>query len=258
MGDIKLNTTSGSITLSAEDGAGATTATIPKEASELVVKNSSGNVGIGTSSPSAKLDVGGALLAPAEVRITNVGGSWAADDEIGRYSFYTTDGSGIGARELTSIRGVSENSGTTASGTLAFYTSPYNSGVTEAMRIDSSGNLKFDSGYGSVATAYGCRAWCSFNGSGTISITGSGNVSSLTDNGNGNYQVNFSTSIADTNYSGQATAGGPSSGNSFTYHATVHSRATGSCGINTSAYNGGVTLLDSDHVHLAVFREEKL
>ena len=42
MADIKLNTTSGSITLSAEDGAGATTATIPKEASELVVKNSSG------------------------------------------------------------------------------------------------------------------------------------------------------------------------------------------------------------------------
>jgi hypothetical protein len=55
----------------------------------------------------------------------------------------------------------------------------------EAMRIDSSGNLLFNSGYGSVATAYGCRAWVNFNGTGTPAIRASGNVSSITDNGTG-------------------------------------------------------------------------
>ena len=72
---------------------------------------------------------------------------------------------------------------------------------TEAMRIDSAGLLKFNSGYGSVATAYGCRAWVNFNGTGTVSIRASGNVSSITDNATGNYSVNFTTALSDANYS---------------------------------------------------------
>lgn len=72
--------------------------------------------------------------------------------------------------------------------------------VAERMRIDSSGNLQFNSGYGSVATAYGCRAWVNFNGTGTVAIRASGNVSSITDNGTGNYSVNFATAMPDANY----------------------------------------------------------
>lgn len=80
--------------------------------------------------------------------------------------------------------------------TLAFV-----EGGTEAMRIDSSANLQFNSGYGSVATAYGCRAWVNFNGTGTVAIRASGNVSSITDNGTGDYTVNFTTAMPDANYS---------------------------------------------------------
>ena len=61
-------------------------------------------------------------------------------------------------------------------------------------------NFKFNSGYGSVATAYGCRAWCSLNGTGTPAIRGSGNISSITDLGTGNYQYNFATAMPDANY----------------------------------------------------------
>jgi hypothetical protein len=75
-----------------------------------------------------------------------------------------------------------------------------NSGGTD-MQLDTSANLKFNSGYGSAATAYGCRAWVNFNGVGTVSIRASGNVSSITDNGVGNYRVNFTTSMPDTSYS---------------------------------------------------------
>jgi len=72
---------------------------------------------------------------------------------------------------------------------------------TKVAEIDASGNMKFDSGYGSVATAYGCRAWVNFNGTGTVAIRASGNVSSITDNGTGNYTVNFTTAMPDNNYS---------------------------------------------------------
>lgn len=68
-------------------------------------------------------------------------------------------------------------------------------------QFDSSGNFKFNSGYGSVATAYGCRAWVNFNGTSTVAIRGSGNVTSITDNGTGDYTVNFTTALPDANYS---------------------------------------------------------
>lgn len=48
---------------------------------------------------------------------------------------------------------------------------------------------------------YACRAWVNFNGTGTVAIRASGNVSSITDNGVGDYTVNFTTAMSDTNYS---------------------------------------------------------
>jgi hypothetical protein len=46
-----------------------------------------------------------------------------------------------------------------------------------------------------------CRAWVNFNGTGTVAIRASFNVSSITDNGAGNYTVNFTTAMPDANYS---------------------------------------------------------
>ena len=93
-----------------------------------------------------------------------------------------------------------------------------------ALAIDASDNLQFDSGYGSTATAYGCRAWVNFNGTGTVAIRESGNVSSITDNGGlGDYTVNFTTAMPDANYA----VGGSAEG-SQTYHMMQR-------------YNGGTT-----------------
>ena len=83
------------------------------------------------------------------------------------------------------------------SGSLQFQTN----GTTTAVTIDTSQNLQFNSGYGSVATAYGCRAWVNFNGTGTVAIRASGNVTSITDNGTGDYTINFTTAMPDVNYS---------------------------------------------------------
>jgi hypothetical protein len=52
-----------------------------------------------------------------------------------------------------------------------------------------------------TAPLYACRAWVNFNGTGTIAIRASGNVSSITDNGIGNYTINFTTALPDANYS---------------------------------------------------------
>lgn len=49
------------------------------------------------------------------------------------------------------------------------------------------------------APVYGARAWCLFNGS-TIAFAAQGNCSSITDNGVGDYTVNFTTAMPDANY----------------------------------------------------------
>jgi hypothetical protein len=59
------------------------------------------------------------------------------------------------------------------------------------------------------APIYAVRSWVNFDGTGTVSIRSSGNVSSVTDNGTGNYTVNFTTAMPDANYAATGTARDP-------------------------------------------------
>jgi len=86
------------------------------------------------------------------------------------------------------------------------------SGVTTTLTDGISGDLKFNSGYGSVATAYGVRAWVNFNGTGTVAIRDSGNVSSITDNGTATFTLNFTNNMPDENYAISAIARQTTSG----------------------------------------------
>jgi hypothetical protein len=103
-----------------------------------------------------------------------------------------------GTAATPAIRGTDTDTGIffPAADTIGF-----SKGGAQVGEFDSSGNFKFNSGYGSVATAYGCRAWVNFNGTNTIAIRASGNVSSITDNGTGDFTINFSTAFPDANYS---------------------------------------------------------
>jgi hypothetical protein len=61
-----------------------------------------------------------------------------------------------------------------------------------------------------TAPGYLARAWVNFNGTGTVAIRASGNVTSITDNGTGDYTVNFTTAMPDANYSGVVSVGNSS------------------------------------------------
>ena len=118
-------------------------------------------------------------------------------------------------------------------------------------QFDSSANFKFNSGYGSVATAYGCRAWVNFKGTGTVAIRASGNVSSITDNGTGNYTVNFTNAMPDANYSVVGSAGNTDNSiNAFPAVPTALTTATARIGVASSGGTGS----DRTQVCVAVFR----
>jgi hypothetical protein len=154
-----------------------------------------------------------------------------------------------GSAATPAIRGTDANTGIffPAADTIAF-----SEGGVEAMRLDSSANLQFNSGYGSVAIAYGCRAWVNFNGTGTPAIRASGNVTSITDNGVGQYTINITTAFPDTNFATLVSAGDTtvSSANSTMTYVGSKSTTTQFVAIR----NGTNSDVDRDQILIAIFR----
>ena len=103
---------------------------------------------------------------------------------------------------------------------------------------------------------YKCRAWVNFNGTGTVAIRESGNVSSITDNGTGNYTINFTTAMPDANYSVVATSGGKTAGRAATAATNINTvLATSAQTVNgflLNIFSGGQ--YDTDYGNVAIFR----
>lgn len=102
---------------------------------------------------------------------------------------------------------------------------------------------------------YLCKAWVNFNGTGTVAIRGSGNVTSVTDNGTGDYTVNFTTAMPAGNYSTAACASrlyAGSSINEANRGVSVVTQNTGSFVVNTFTQQTA-TLYDPVMVSIAVF-----
>ncbi len=197
---------------------------------------------------------------------------------------------------------------------------------TEQMRLTSTGDLRFNSGYGSVATAYGCRAWVNFDGTANSNLTGtysrtspsttvtvtitahglttgdsvfldftsgtgvdgtytatvtglntftvttvastttsgnvtlrentiraSGNVSSVADNGTGDYTVNFTNAMPDANYSISAAIGNLG-GSSITRIPEIIAQTAGNFRVNQWTGASTSVAVDAASMNFSIFR----
>ena len=105
------------------------------------------------------------------------------------------------------------------------------------------------------------KAWVSFNGTGTVAIRDDFNVSSITDNGTGDYTVNFTTAMANTNYAVCGSTGLNSSSSHWqTVYVNVQASSPYTQAPTTSAFrlttsHGGLdtNLDDNDRVNVSVF-----
>jgi hypothetical protein len=104
---------------------------------------------------------------------------------------------------------------------------------------------------------YAARAWVNFNGQGAVEIRAAANISSISDNGVGNYTINFTTPMPDVNYVfvGSAWDEARSTANQSSVYerSTVAQRTTGSFRISVTVFNSA-TYDDALGVYVAVFR----
>jgi hypothetical protein len=154
-----------------------------------------------------------------------------------------------------------------ASGTGTFTFASPNSNTDRTLTLpDSSGTVataestlsQFNAS--GSAPVYACRAWVNFNGTGTVAIRASGNVSSITDNGTGDYTVNFTTAMPDANYAisgAQGDTGTPNGAGMFAVNrigstGAASAPTTSACRVNTTNSLGNV--LDNSYVNISIFR----
>ena len=101
-----------------------------------------------------------------------------------------------------------------------------------------------------TAPLYMCRAWVNFNGTGTVAIRASGNVTSITDNGVGDYTVNFTTAMTDVNYAVTSLNRSPGVASGFSTQVDVYS--TGSTRLLT--LNSSLSNYDPVQVSVVIHR----
>ena len=108
---------------------------------------------------------------------------------------------------------------------------------------------------GDDAPVFACRAWINFNGTGTIAIRDSGNVTSITDNGTGDYTVTFATAMPDLNYAvcGACGRDGSRTDNLNTTSISTDVYSTSSIRV-LSVYEYQPEKRDSQFINVAIFR----
>jgi hypothetical protein len=313
-GNFVLNNTGTGAFILRQTNAGAIT--FDTSNAERMRIDSSGNVGIGTTSPVTSLDIGGAATlstdggfwgggvyyggSPSDWRNTvSSQGGWAIRNSSGVFTVFTGPSPGTAGTQFTDF--------------------------AERMRITSAGLLQFNSGYGSVATAYGCRAWVNFDGTANSNLTGtysqtgttvtvtitahgyvtgqsayldftsgtavdgtytvtvtdantftltqasrttsgnvtnrrntiraSGNVTSVTDNGTGDYTVNFTTAMPDANYTTVFGRGQIAAGNSNNIYGVNNTDGQTTTSVRTLNISGATSAGgDIALLMVAVFR----
>ena len=94
-----------------------------------------------------------------------------------------------------------------------------------------------------------CKAWVNFNGTGTVAIRGSYNVSSVTDNGTGDYTVNFTNAMSDANYSVSGSTGTGESSRVFSRYGSTQTTST----VRVVCVFPGSALFDDSQMHVAIF-----
>jgi len=199
---------------------------------------SAGKVGINKTSPVGNLEVSDTSSNVPLIRIeTSDGGNKRLDLKV------ESSNGVISAEQSAQELHLKSTSNTTIS-----------TNGSERFRIDTSGNLKFNSGYGSVKEAYGVRAWANYDHV-AATIRGSAQLTSVTDTSTGRGTFNWAFTFVDQYYAAVGTSGGGGGNygddNAVTWAGSDHGTTTLSFRTDNFKTNANH---DSDNLNVVIVR----
>jgi hypothetical protein len=238
------NTTLGNGTVTTVSGtpanlvisSGSTLGTVNATQSRIVViaLNNAGTIEL------AAVNISGGFILDESTLISTTaeGGLGAADSATVIYS--TTARTSVAYRVIGYIDSTQATAGTWATAPSTIQGNGGQASISLAMNASG------------VAPMFASRAWVNFNGQGTVAIQANGNVSSITDNGVGDYTVNFTTAMSDANYNIQSTCREFSGLAQWISVSFGTAPTTSSCRFRSCDANG--TVQDPLVAYVAVFR----
>lgn len=166
---------------------------------------------------------------------------------------------GTGASDAaTAFANLKQAATETATGVVELATNAEAQAGTDTSRAITPASMKAGFNASGSAPVYACRAWVVFDGTTSpATIIASGNVTSVTRNSTGNYTVNLTTALQDSNYSVVATAGGTGRNTiavtDVDSSGSLVSRTSSSFYVHTCRASD-VTAVNPPYVHVSVFR----
>jgi hypothetical protein len=125
-------------------------------------------------------------------------------------------------------------------------------GITDGTIVNADINASAAIAGTKISNLNDAKAWINFNGTGTPAIRASFNVSSITDNGTGDYTINFTNALTDANFSSSLTCSGDGGGELRCPTGLQALYSTTACRFQTTSANG--TLVDVNGVYASIFR----
>lgn len=234
LGEIAVNTRDGKMFLKKDNGA----ASIVEMATTDFVQGAIGNhadfVAVSANRTLTAADAGKVFHITANVTFTLPNSTTLAPGTA--FRFVLSGGSSVtfasGPMLVTNQGGIHTGAIAGAEVTLHAVASTNQYRMTQSGQIISTG----------TAPIYACRAWVNFQGTGTVSIRASGNVSSVTDNGVGSYRINFATAMPHGVYSVVFGGTGPVNGQ----HCINFAGNLNSSGVDYACFNASNSGLKAD------------
>ena len=209
---------------------------------------SSGTITINNATLASAVDLSNHYASTSEVQGTHTTGTVTS----GTTSLTVASGSGISNGDYVVGEGITPGTTVSSGGGTTSITLSTNAGAT--LSSDSVSFYKSNKVLSPGLVAGGlCRAWVNFNGTSTVAIRAAYNVSSITDNGTGDYTVNFATAMPDVNYAGIGSA--QTASTNFPANLTIFRLSSPTTTTFRVATSDGVNnIADAEHVHMAFFR----
>jgi hypothetical protein len=215
-----------------------------------------GNVGIGTTTPDQLFHVKG---ASNQIRIEDSTDNqkWDISADAGDFDIYDATNNklpfAIDANTPTGTF-VIKSTGNVGIGTTAPEGLLHIKHATNSTELSANHIFGISTGGISISAVPIAKAWVNFNGTSTLAIRSSYNVASVTDNGTGDYTVNFATAMSNDDYvaCGENARSSNISTDMNTQHL-MHTYSTGAVSIKTGYPAGVNTLEDSPHTTVVVF-----